>query len=127
AERHRRRGGGATRRHASLTRLRALCSRFADAFGFYALIPAAGAQIFVLFGAAAGPVDHEAFGDVAFTHAKRDGQLGLREITRTALHHARAGFAPTIQAHAGADGVAVRFRPHQAHADAVVSGQLVVA
>ena len=81
----------------------------------------------MLFGAATRPMNHETLGHIALAQAEGDGQLGLRKITRTALHHARARFAAIIDADHRTDRVPVRFRPYQPYAYAAISGCLVIA
>ena len=66
------------------------CKR-SNSLRFHAFVGAAGGEVLVFFGSAAGPLDHQAIDLVPLSQPKRHGQFGLRQITRSAFHQARSG------------------------------------
>src|SRR5437879_8548037 len=76
---------------------------------FYAVVRLPGTQIFILFCAAAGPVNHHAIDFFPRAEAESYRQFGLRKIAGAATDDPRLRLPFEENADNGADRIAIRF------------------
>src|SRR5215472_16266365 len=76
-------------------------------------LPGTGRQVAELLNASAGPFDRQTVGLIPPPRPERQSEFGLRQITRSRLHHARLSAVGSREPRDCADGVAVRLRALQ--------------
>ena len=99
----------------------------ADTFAFDALVGPPRAQVLELLDLPAGPMQYSPFDRVAPAHTESNRHFGLRQVTGSALHHTRLGFAAARNPHHSADSIAIGFRPYEPETNGSMSIQLIVA
>ena len=77
---------------------------------FHAVVGLSGLQFFVLFGAAAGPVENDAIDFIVRAEAEGYRQFGLGEIAGAAVDHSGLGLPSVENADRGAEGIAIGLR-----------------
>jgi len=111
--------GNSVKRLAVLVYMYPLC--------FYAVVRLPGTQIFILFGAAAGPVNHHAIDFFPRAEAESYRQFGLRKIAGTATDDPRLRLPFEENADNGADRIAIRFYSLQVKSNTAGARLLIVA
>src|ERR1035438_1944550 len=97
-----------------------------DTAGFVYDEELVGGHIGELLAGAAGPLHFQRHGG-SLTEPEGERQVAGRSVAGTAAHHIPLLPRPALYAHHGADTVAIRFRPGQAHVQPVVAVAAIVA
>src|SRR3984957_2375365 len=98
-----------------------------DTFTFGATIGLSGAEIFVVFDATVGPLNHDPGNFVALAEAESYGKFGLGEVARSTFDQTRLARARVLDVYLGADGVAIGLSADERETNTVISGELIIA